>query len=95
MCVSTEELHLGQALLLHRKRIVTGVQEGDGAVDTGKAVVKAHPHVVDIPVGGQHTLLHFELMEHVTIAGATTTLVGIVGANIIVPHGEGGIDVLG
>ena len=86
VCIGSQELHLGHALLLHV--VVAGVEQCDGAVHTREAVVQAYPHVVDIPVGGEHALLHFQLMEHVAVAGARTALVGVVGAHVEVPHRE-------
>ena len=62
--------------------------EGDGTIHARDAVVKAYPHVVDVPVGGEHTLLDFQLMEHVTVARTRTALVGIVGTHLKVPHRE-------
>ena len=34
-------------------------------------------------------------MEHVTIAGSVATLIGIIAADIKVPHREGRVDVFG
>ena len=84
--IGTQELHLGQSLLLHVE--IAHVQQGNGTVHTRETVIQAHPHVVDVPVGGEHTLLDFQLMEHVTVARTRTALVGIVGTNLKVPHRE-------
>ena len=84
--IGTQELHLGQSLLLHVE--IALVQQGNGTVHTRETVIQAHPHVVDVPVGGEHTLLDFQLMEHVTVARTRTALVGIVGTNLKVPHRE-------
>ena len=95
MAVTAQEFHLCQALLLHGEAVIALVQQGDGAVDAGQAVVQADPHVVDVPVGGKDTLLDFELVEHITVAGAVAALVSVIGAHVEVPHGEGGVDILG
>ena len=50
---------------------------------------------VEVPVGRQDALLDFQLVEHVTVAGTVAALVGVVGTDVKVPHGEGGVDVLG
>ena len=92
VCVGTQELHLSQSLLLHA--VVARVEQCDGGVYTRNAVVEAHPHVVDVPVGGKHTLLHLQLVEHVAVARSGTALVGIVAADVEVPHGVRGVDVL-
>ena len=89
--IGTQELHLGQSLLLHVE--IALVQQGNGTVHTRETVIQAYPHVVDVPVGGEHTLLDFQLMEHVAVARTRTALVGIVGTNLKVPHRERGVDI--
>ena len=95
MTVSTQELHLSDALALQWIGSLIGlIEQCDGGVDTGNAVVEALPHVTDVPVRCQNALRDFKLMEHVTVAGTIAALVGIVTAYIIVPHRERGVDIL-
>ena len=88
MTIGTQEFHLCLALLLHGIVITSFIKQGDGTVHTRKTVVKTNPHIVDIPVGGEHALLHLQLMKHVTVAGSATAFVGIVAAHVEVPHRE-------
>ena len=89
MTIGTQEFHLCLALLLHGI-VVAGFIE-----HTRKTVVKTNPHIVDIPVGGEHALLHLQLMKHVTVAGSATAFVGIVAAHVEVPHRERRVDIFG
>ena len=34
-------------------------------------------------------------MEYVTVAGAVAALVSVIGSHVEIPHGEGGVDILG
>ena len=95
MTIGTQEFHLCLALLLHGIVITSFIKQGDGTVHTRKTVVKTNPHIVDIPVGGEHTLLHLQLMEHVAIAGSATAFVGIIAAHVEIPHRERRVDIFG
>ena len=37
----------------------------------------------------------FQLVEDVAVAGAVAALVSVIGTYVEVPHGEGGVDILG
>ena len=92
--VRPQEVHLSQALVLQFVGIIHAVQCIDSGIHAAEAVVQAHPHVVDIPVGGQDALRYLQLMKHVTVACAVAALVGVIAADIEVPHRETGVDVL-
>ena len=88
VAIGTQELHLGQALRLHVVAVVSLLEQSNGTVHARQAVVQPYPHVINVPVGGEYTLLDFKLMEHVTVAGTVTTLVGIITTDVKVPHRE-------
>ena len=93
--IGAQKLGLGQALGLQCKAVVARLNHGHGGIHTREGVVESHPHVVDVPVGGEHALFYFELVEHVAVVHRGTAFIGIVGAHVEVPHRERRVDVLG
>ena len=95
MSITAKEFHLGNAGLLHRKTIVATFEKCQCRVNPRNAVVQTHPHIVDVPIGNEHALLDFQLMEHVAIACAVAALVGVVAAHVKIPHRKRRVDVFG
>ena len=90
MAVRTQEIHLAETLLLQLIiRLVRIIEHVNSGIDTTQTVVQAHPHIVDIPVGGKNTLTDFQLVEDVAVGGSVTALVGVVRADVEIPHREG------
>ena len=95
MTVRTEEIHLAETLLLEFVFcLIRVIQHVDSRINTTQTVVQAHPHIVDIPVGGQDAFGDLQLVEHITVGGTVTALVGVVRADIEIPHREGGVNIL-
>ena len=95
MAIRTQEFHLTQTLRLQLIRIRHGVKRVYSRIDTAQTIVETYPHVVDIPIGSHNTLADLQLVEYITIVLADTTLIGVIGTHIKVPHREGGVNILG
>lgn len=96
MAVAAQETHLGNSTVA--QRIARGVHRAEHLkrrVGTRDGVVEAFPHIGDVPVGGHDALRHLEGVEHVAVLRTVAALVGVVGANVEIPHRERRVDVLG
>ena len=94
MTVSTQEIHLTQTLLFEFITVIHLQQHIDSCIYTAQTVIETAPHIIDIPVGGKDTSGDLQLMEDITIRFTVSAFVGVIRADIEVPHGERGVDIL-